>query len=75
MRVKHETPDATVMYSDHRVTRSRTYDLIKDWFFRNELFTGEQIHQSDCFDECELKELLRELAEDVFDFEVEWKED
>lgn len=69
----HETEDSKVTYEDGPEAHKAAYDKLLKWFIGNNMFSGESIGQSDTT-YIEAPGLLVELAEDVFKFDVKWKE-
>jgi len=70
-----KTDNAIVAFDDSTYAKIAVYAKIRDWFLKNELFTGEQIYQCDCFSETDIKDLFTDLAENIFDFIVDWDGD
>jgi hypothetical protein len=65
---------ATVSYKDDPRTRDLVYEYILKWFLEHESFSGECIRQNDEV-QMDAPDLLGDLADDVFEFDVEQSEE
>lgn len=63
-----------VKYKDDQVTRDAVYEYILAWFIRVETFSGEGVMQNDT-PLLEAPQLLVDLADDIFQFDVKWEGD
>lgn len=63
-----------VTYDDHKDTIEKVYEKLLHWFVAHDAYSGEIIYQSDS---CMIAapELLSELAEDVFRFDIDYEYD
>lgn len=64
----------TLAYDDSPEAKERVWQLLLDWFKKNELYNGESLQQRDVTWE-EAPVLLTEIAETGFRFDANWKED
>lgn len=68
----YETID--VKYKDDEATMKEVYERMLKWFVRNDAYSGEIIWESDnCMERA--PEILTELAEEVFKFDVSYDYD
>ena len=75
MAIKRKKIDgAIVTYKDSYEIREAVFEKVLAWFLRVGSFSGECIMQSDK-PQIEAPELLIELADDVFEFDVTYNED
>lgn len=64
----------TIMYKDDQATRDAVFEKLLAWFIKVESFNGECIIQCDT-PTIEAPNLLADLADDFFEFDVEYEED
>ena len=65
--------EGIVKYNDDQITRDAVFDKILEWFINQEVFSGECLMQSDA-PIIDSPDLLSDIADDLFEFKVEWKE-
>lgn len=63
-----------VEYQDDQATRDAVYEKVLDWFIQVETFSGEGVMQNDT-PLLEAPQLLVDLADDIFQFDVKWEGD
>lgn len=71
MRTTVKLSDATVSFEDDPATHKMVYDTVLKFFKKHECFSGESVFQTDG-PQVEGPELLAELTDKVFKFDVEW---
>lgn len=66
--------DRTITFDDSPEAKDRIFNMMLDFFKKVDMFNGESLGQSDeiCI---EAPNILSEVAENGFRFEVEYKED
>ncbi len=69
-----KTSDGTVIYKDDVATRNAVYEKVLAFFMEQECFSGECCYQCDNV-QLESPDLLAELADDIFEFDVQEEED
>lgn len=69
----HETDDRKITYEDSPEAHKAAYDTLLRWFTKHDMYSGECLGQSDTT-YVEGPNLLAELADEVFKFQVEWKD-
>jgi hypothetical protein len=65
--------DYTVTFDDSEEAKQKVFDLLFQWYKDMEMFSAECIGQSD-ETYITAPDLLGEIAEEGFKFEVEWEE-
>lgn len=68
-----EMKDFVLSYKDDPNTKDVVFKKVLDFFIKHEVFSGECIYQCDAF-LIDGPELLSTLADEVFQFDVQWKE-
>ena len=66
--------EGTVTYNDDQITRDAVFDKLLEWFVEQESFSGESIMQSDG-PQIDGPVLLSDIADDLFEFQVNYDED
>jgi len=66
--------DATVTVERTMEKEGEVFTRLMNWYRKNSAVVGEVIFQSDRCQETAC-ELLADLADDVFQFETQWKDD
>lgn len=64
----------TITYNNDSATRDAVFEKVLAWFIEVESFSGECVMQSDVC-QIEAPDLLAKLADDFFEFDVEYDED
>lgn len=62
-----------VTFDDSQKAKDRVFEILRNWFGKEELFSAEAIGQSDKVYEL-APDLLGEIAERGFKFKQKWKE-
>ncbi len=70
--MKIETKDFTVKFNDDEETKQKVFNNLLEFYAKHEAFSGESICQSDD-PQIEAPELLSEIADNIFQFKVDWK--
>lgn len=65
--------DCIVSYTDTPELRNAIFEKMLQFFLDKQSFSGESICQSDSC-QIDAAPLLAEIADDLFKFDVEWKE-
>ena len=71
--MRFETENAIVEFDDED-TQGYLQDKVLQWFKEHECFTGESVMQNDA-PQLAAGELLAEIADEIFQFTVTWKDD
>lgn len=74
MRKTIKLKDMKVTFQDDPETHKTVYNLVLNWYLKHQAFSGESIMQNDDT-QIEAPVLLSDLADDVFNFDVEWDDD
>lgn len=69
-----ETSDCIVEYADDKATKNAVFDAVLAFFTKHELYSAESLAQRDITFE-EAPNLLGTLADNVFGFQVTWKDE
>lgn len=64
----------TITYKDDQATRDAVFEKVLAWFIEMESFNGECVIQNDG-PSIDAPNLLGDLADDFFEFDVEFEED
>lgn len=74
MKKQIEANEYTLSYQDSEKVRDAVYQAVLDWFVKHESFSGESIMQMDD-PIIDAPVLLSNIADNIMDFEVDWKDE
>lgn len=72
MSITVETDEYTLTYDAGPEIQNQLYTKMLGFYKRHHAFSGESVMQCDG-PQLEAPELLAEIAEEIFNFDVEWK--